>query len=65
MDFSISSVENIPSLHCLAAFTPKTNEVFEEFEDTAPVTINDKMRYMPWEMSNDMPYQFLELIESD
>ena len=65
MDFSITSVETIPNLHCLAAFTPKTTEVFKESEDTAPVPINDKMQYMPWGHDNNMPYDILELIESD
>ena len=65
MGFSITSVEQIPNLRCLAAFTPKTNEVFKESEDTTPVRINDRMEYMPWEASNDMPYQILDLIESD
>ena len=65
MDFSITSVETIPNLHCLAAFTPKTTEVFKETEDTAPVPINDKMQYMPWGHDNNMPYDILELIESD
>lgn len=58
-------VITIPNLHCLAAFTPKTNEVFKESEDTTPVRINDRMEYMPWGASNDMPYQILDLIESD
>ena len=65
MDFSITSVETIPNLNCLAAFTPKTTEVFKETEDTAPVPINDKMQYMPWGHDNNMPYDILELIESD
>ena len=65
MGFSITSVEQIPNLRCLAAFTPKTNEVFKESEDTTPVRINDRMEYMPWGASNDMPYQILDLIESD
>ena len=65
MDFSITSVEQIPNLRCLAEFTPKTNEVFKEEEDTAPVRINDQMEYMPWGGDNDMPYNIIELIESD
>lgn len=65
MDFSVFSVETIPHLNALAAFTPKTSEVFKETEDTIPQKLGNGMEFMPWGAANDMPYKILELIESD
>lgn len=63
MDFF--SVETIPNINALAAFVPKTSEVFKETEDTVPVTVRKNLQYMPWGAANDMPYKILDLIESD
>ena len=67
-DFSFippTSVATIPGAHASAAFTPKTSEVFKEEHNIAPIIINDKMKYIPWGGDNQMPYNIIDLIESD
>ena len=56
---------NIPGTHASAAFTSKTSEVFKEEHNIAPIIINDKMKYIPWGGDNQMPYNIIDLIESD
>ena len=60
-----NSVEIIPELKASAAFTVKSSEVFREDEDIAPVIIDENTKYMPWGMDNEMPFNVLEMIESD
>ena len=67
-DFSFippTSVATIPGTHASAAFTTKTSEVFKEENDIAPIFINERMKYMPWGGDNRMPYNIINLIESD
>ena len=67
-DFSFippTSVVTIPGAHASAAFTSKTSEVFKEKHNIAPIIINDKMKYIPWGGDNQMPYNIIDLIESD
>ena len=67
-DFSFipsTSVVTIPRTHASAAFTSKTSEVFKEEHNIAPIIINDKMKYIPWGGDNQMPYNIIDLIESD
>ena len=67
-DFSFippTSVVTIPSANASAAFTSKTSEVFKEERNIAPIIINDKMKYIPWGGDNQMPYNIIDLIESD
>lgn len=56
---------NIPGTHASAAFTSKTSEVFKEEHNIAPIIINDKIKYIPWGGDNQMPYNIIDLIESD
>ena len=60
-----TSVVTIPGTHASAAFTSKTSEVFKEEHNIAPIIINDKMKYIPWGGDNQMPYNIIDLIESD
>ena len=60
-----TSVVTIPGAHVSAAFTAKTSEVFKEEHNIAPIIINDKMKYIPWGGDNQMPYNIIDLIESD
>ena len=60
-----TSVVTIPGIHASAAFTSKTSEVFKEEHNIAPIIINDKMKYIPWGGDNQMPYNIIDLIESD
>ena len=62
---TFTSVHNIPGVHASAAFTSKTSEVFKEEHNIAPIIINDKMKYIPWGGDNQMPYNIIDLIESD
>ena len=65
MEITYNSVEIIPNLKASAAFVLKTNEVFREEGDIAPVIVDEKTSYMPWGADNEMPYKVLELIEDD
>ena len=58
-----TSVVPIPGTHASAAFTSKTSEVFKEEHNIAPIIINDKMKYIPWEGDNRMPYNIIDLID--
>ena len=67
-DFSFippTSVVTIPGANASAAFTAKTSEVFKEEHNIAPIIINDRMKYIPWGGDNQMPYNIIDLIESD
>ena len=62
---TLTSVHTFPGAHASAAFTPKTSEVFKEEHNISPVFINEKMQYIPWGADNQMPYNIIDLIESD
>ena len=62
---TLTSVHTLPGTNKAAAFTPKTSEVFKEQHDIAPVFISDKMKYVPWGADNNMPYNIIDIIESD
>lgn len=67
-DFSYipsTSVVTLPGARASAAFLPKTSEVFKEEHNIVPIIINDKMKYIPWGGDNQMPYNIIDLIESD
>ena len=67
-DFSFippTSIVTIPGANASTAFTSKTSEVFKEEHNIAPIIINDKMKYIPWGGDNQMPYNIIDLIESD
>ena len=67
-DFSFippTSVVTIPGANASTAFTTKTSEVFKEEHNIAPIIINDRMKYIPWGGDNQMPYNIIDLIESD
>lgn len=67
MDNSLNynSVEDIPGVTARAAFQLKTTAVFKEDGDITPVVVNDNLAYMPWGGDNQMPYNVIDLIESD
>lgn len=67
MDNSLNynSVEDIPGITARAAFQLKTSAVFKEDGDITPVVVNDNLAYMPWGGDNQMPYNVINLIESD
>ena len=54
-----------PWRQCLRSLHLKTSEVFKEEHNIAPIIINDKMKYIPWGGDNQMPYNIIDLIESD
>ena len=60
-----TSVVTLPGTNKAAAFTPKTSEVFKEEHNIPPVFISEKMQYIPWGADNQMPYNIIDLIESD
>lgn len=62
---TFTSVHTIPGTNKAAAFTPKTSEVFKKEHNIAPVFITDRMKYIPWGADNNMPYNIIDLIESD
>ena len=66
MDFlNYNSVEDIPGVTARAAFQLRTTAVFKEDGDISPVVVNDNLSYMPWGADNQMPYNVIDLIESD
>ena len=67
-DFSylhITGVNDLPGYHAAAAFTTKSSEVFKEAEEISPRHVSDKVSYMPWGADDQMPYDIINLIESD
>ena len=60
-----NSVEDIPGVTARAAFQLRTTAVFKEDGDISPVVVNDNLSYMPWGADNQMPYNVIDLIESD
>ena len=59
-----SSVENLPNARASAAFTaPKP--VFKEDGEITPTILSDTHAYMPWGATNLMPFDIIDLIESD
>ena len=60
-----TSVHTIPGTNKAAAFTPKTSEVFKEQHNISPVFITERMQYILWGADNQMPYNIIDLIESD
>lgn len=59
-----SSVETLPNARASVAFTdPKP--VFKEDGEITPTTLSDTHAYMPWGATNQMPFDIIDLIESD
>lgn len=59
-----SSVEILPNARASVAFTdPKP--VFKEDGEITPTTLSDTHAYMPWGANNQMPFDIIDLIESD
>ena len=64
-ELNFNSVETIPNLNASAAFQVDSGKVFKEDTDIVPVIVDDTLSYVPWGGDNAMPYNILELIESD
>ena len=64
-NLNFNSVENIPTLNAKAAFQVDSSAVFREQGDIVPTIIDDRTAYMPWGGDNQMPFDILNLIESD
>ena len=62
---TFTSFHAIPGAHASATFTSKISEVFKEEHNIAPVIINNKMKYISWGGDNQMPYNIIDLIDSD
>lgn len=60
-----NSVENLPDLQAKAVFQVDSASVFREDTDIVPTIINDDLSYMPWGGDNQLPFNILNLIESD
>lgn len=59
-----SSVEILPNARASVAFTdPKP--VFKEDGEITPTILSDTHAYMPWGATNQMPFDIIDLIESD
>ena len=61
----ITGVNDLPGYNAAAAFTTKSSEVFKEAEEISPRHVSDKVSYMPWGADDQMPYDIINLIESD
>lgn len=64
-NLNYNSVENLPTMKARAVFQVNSASVFKEDVDIMPVSISDKLKYMPWGGDNNMPYDILQLIEDD
>ena len=70
MDFlhsglNFNSVETLPGYEARAAFTVNSSSVFKEDVDIVPTIVDDSLSYVPWGADNQMPYNVIDLIESD
>lgn len=59
------SIEILPNNCASAIFTPDAQHVFREQSDIVPRELNSGLSYIPWGSDNEMPYNILNLIESD
>ena len=64
-NLNFNSVETLPNLNAKAAFQVDSSAVFREQGDIVPTIIDDRTAYMPWGGDNQMPFDILNLIESD
>lgn len=63
---NFSSVENIPGINAKAIFKVDSSAVFkEDAEMITPVPVSEHLSYMPWGGDNMLPYNIINLIESD
>ena len=62
---NFNSVETIPRLNARAAFQIDSSAVFREQGEISPVIIDNSLSYIPWGADNQMPFDILNLIESD
>ena len=62
---NFNSVEDVPLLNLRAAFQVNSSAVFREQGDITPTIIDKQTEYMPWGGDNQMPFDILNLIESD
>ena len=66
MEFlNFNSVELLPNAKASAAFMVDSGKVFREDTDIVPVVISESLSYIPWGADNQMPFDILNLIESD
>ena len=65
MELNFNSVETIPVLNASAAFKTDSGKVFKEDMDIVPTFIDKSLSYIPWGGDNNMPFNILNLIESD
>ena len=67
MDFiHFNSIENILGINAKAIFKVDSSTVFkEDAEMITPVPVDEHLAYMPWGGDNLMPYNIINLIESD
>ena len=59
-----SSVETLPHARASVAFT-EPKPVFKEDGEITPTILSDTHAYMPWGATNLMPFDIIDLIESD
>ena len=52
-------------MNASAAFQVDSGKVFKEDTDIVPFIVDDTLSYVPWGGDNALPYNILELIESD
>ena len=65
MELNFNSVETIAQLNASAAFQVDSGKVFKDDVDICPVRIDKRLAYIPWGGDNMLPYNILDLIESD
>ena len=61
----ITSVNDLPGYHAKVAFSKNTAEVFKESGEISPRHLSETLCYMPWGADDQMPFDIINLIESD
>ncbi len=65
MDFSFSSIEQLPNAKAAVAFVPDSSTVFRVDSRLDVRTLPNGMRFIPWGADNMMPYNIISKIEDD
>ena len=65
MDFSFSSIEQLPNAKASVAFVPDSGTVFREDSRRDVRTLSNGMKFIPWGQDNLMPYNIIGKIEDD
>lgn len=61
----IPTIEKLPGFEASVEFTTSSDSMFREMDAVNPVPIDETRSYMPWGAGNQLPYDIIDMIESD